>query len=414
VVSVLPAGADAAAVVDPGAPDRKGSLARSGGLVMPALTVVNAVGYVLAVAASRALEPEGYGALSALLAVLLVASVPALGLQAAVARTVATGSGRVEDLVASSVRVGLLTAVVGCAAAPLVASFLRTGLAGPLWVAAGLLPLAVLSAGQGVLQGRERFGALSLLICAQAVGKAVALVPLAVGGGAVSVLAALTLGSVVAAGAGLLLIRPVGGGQGRALGLREVGAASAGLLALLLLSNVDLLLARNQLTDVESGRYAVGAVLTKVAFWLPQAVAVVALPRLADPHEGGRLLRRAVALVAVLGGAAALAAWPLARPALTLAFGDDYASLEEVAPLFVVQGTALAVLQLLVYRGIALRHHRATGGVLAMTVVLVGVLLLLPEPSVDRYVVTATGMAVLTAALVMLLDGRDPRPATGE
>jgi hypothetical protein len=44
--------------LDRGAPARKelGSLARGGGLVAPALTLVNLIGYVLAVAAARAFD----------------------------------------------------------------------------------------------------------------------------------------------------------------------------------------------------------------------------------------------------------------------------------------------------------------------------------------------------------------------
>lgn len=70
-------------------PSARRSLTRGGGLVAPALTLVNVVGYVLAVAASRALDPDGYGELTALLGVLLLASVPALAVQAVVARSVA-------------------------------------------------------------------------------------------------------------------------------------------------------------------------------------------------------------------------------------------------------------------------------------------------------------------------------------
>ena len=57
--------------------------------------------------------------------------------------------------------------------------------------------------------------------------------------------------------------------------------ASQAMLALVLLVNLDLVLARHQLA-AQAGGYAVGAVVTKIAYWLPQAVGVLVLPRMAD------------------------------------------------------------------------------------------------------------------------------------
>ena len=65
---------------------------RGGGhSVLVALTAANGLGYLLTVVASRRLGPEGYGALAALLGLVLVGNVLALGLQAVVARRVVAG-----------------------------------------------------------------------------------------------------------------------------------------------------------------------------------------------------------------------------------------------------------------------------------------------------------------------------------
>lgn len=430
-VALLPASAEGPAVVDPGDARERGglaSLARSGSLVAPAMMVANLSGYLLAVVASHALAPEGYGELSALLGVLLVASVPALALQAVVARSVARrppgepAGARERAALVLSARLGLGLGLAGAALAPLVGAFLHTGLAGPLWLAAGLLPLAVLSAAQGLLQGDERFGALAVLLCAQAAARVVGLVPLLLGGGAGSVLAGLALGSALCATAVLVVGRLASPARTRATtsrsarqqaaavapalpGLptvRSTAQACGGLLALLLLSNLDLLLARHRLPGDASGAYAVGAVLTKAAFWLPQAVSVVAFPRLADPRAGARVLRSAVLVVAALGASAAVGALLLARPFLTTAFGEQYAPLASRAPLFVVQGAALALVQLLVYRGIALRRGSATAWVLGAVVVEAVVLLLLPAPGLGQVVAVAAATAVALALVVVV------------
>ena len=197
--------------------------------------------------------------------------------------------------------------------------------------------------------------------------------------------------------------------------LRATAQACGGLLALLLLSNVDLLLARHRLPGDASGAYAVGAVLTKAAFWLPQAVSVVAFPRLADPLVGGRVLRSAVLVLTVLGAAGVAGALLLARPFLVLAFGEQYAGLAGDAPLFVAQGAALALVQLLVYRGIALRRGGATACVLVAVAVEALVLLLLPQPAVGRFVgVAATVAVALAVAVVVPALRRGPADAQGQ
>ena len=68
--------------------------------------------------------------------------------------------------------------------------------------------------------------------------------------------------------------------------------------------------------------YALGAIATKVAFWLPQAIGVVFYPRLADPAQSGDSLRQAVTVVAGIGVVLTVAAG-LAGPLVPLVVGDD-------------------------------------------------------------------------------------------
>lgn len=411
---MVPVAADSPGVVDPGAAHDRGSLARGGGLVAPALTLVNLVGYVLAVAASRALDQDAYGELNALLGALLVASVPALAVQAVVARAIARRppgeepGPRERALVVRSLAGGLVVAVVAAVLAPLVAAFLHVGIAGPLWLAAGLVPLALLYGVMGVLQGRERFGALAVVVGAQGIGKAVGLLPLALDGGPAAVLAALAAGTLLSALLGVLLL---GRGAPGVLpdGLptvREAAAAAAGLFALLALANLDLLLARHVLTGDESGRYSAGAICAKAAFWLPQVVAVVVFPRLSDPVEGRALLRKAVLVVGGLSVLEVLGALVLARQVLELTFGQAYGSLAPLAPVFVVQGSVLSVVQLLVYRAIATRDAVPGRVVLGAAAVEAALVLVLRPDRPGPVVAVAAGVAVVLAAGLLARSAR--------
>jgi O-antigen/teichoic acid export membrane protein len=416
-VVLVPASADSAALVDPGTAAGRRSLARGGGLVGPALTLVNVVGYLLALVASRTLDEDRYGELTALLGALLVASVPALALQAVVARSLALRSAeepagpRERALLERSVVLGLGVSAVGAAVAPVVAAFLHCSVAGPLWLALGLLPMAVLYAAMGILQGEERFGLLALLIVGQAVGKAIGLLPLAFGDGPSTVLAWLTGGTALTALGGLAFVAHATGSLPRTRvsalpHVGEIAAAAGGLLALLALANLDLLLARNALSGDESGRYSAGTVCAKAAFWLPQVVAVVVFPRLSELDAGRAVLRRAVLVVASLGAVELVGSLLLGRLALEITFGQGYGSLGHVVPLFVLQGAALSVVQLLVYRAIATRDPVPVRLVLAALPVEAGLVLGLQLDRPVEVIAVAATVAVVTTLLLLARSGR--------
>lgn len=382
--------------MEEGATTTRASLARGGGLIAPALTLVNLMAYIVTVGAARQLSKDQYGSLIALLGVLVVACVPAIALQAVVARAARTAAA--GALLRRGLVLGLGASLVSAALSPVIAAFLHSGLTGPLLVSAQLAPFAVLSAAMGVLQGTERFAALAGVISLQAVGRGVGVLPLLSSGGANDVLLALTLGVTASALVAVLLVgRPTAGPSFRSI---DVANAMGGILALLLLANLDVLLARNVLSGSQSGRYAVGAVLAKAAFWLPQAVAVVVFPRLADPVAGKALLRRSAQLVAALGAVEVLGCVVLARPVLEITFGTSYGSLSPYAWLWVVQGAALSLVQLLVYRAIALRD-RLTGALIGVAAAVEAAVVLLVHP--DRPVTVIAISTVVAAATTGVL-----------
>jgi O-antigen/teichoic acid export membrane protein len=394
-----------------------GSLARGGGLVAPALTLVNIVGYVLTVAAARAFDKSTYGELNALLGVLLVLSVPALALQAVVARAIARRpagelpGARERLLLQRAVVVGLVVSAALALLSPLLAAFLHTGVSQPLWVALQLAPFAVLSGAMGVLQGAERFKALALVIVAQAVGKGLGLVPLVLGGGTDAVLAALAGGMFLIAAVALLVVRadPQGPAPRDLPGPRDLLLAVSGLLSLLVLANLDVLLARNVLSGDQSGRYSAGSVLAKAAFWLPQAVAVVVFPRLSDAEAGRVVLRKAVLVVGALGTLEVLGCLVLAKPALEITFGHSYGSLSGIAPLWVLQGAALSIVQLLVYRAIATGDPVASR-VVGVAAVLEAAIVLIARPTTPSPVIAVAVVVAVLLAAGLLLRSRLTQP----
>jgi O-antigen/teichoic acid export membrane protein len=334
----------------------------SAALVSAAFLGTNALAYAFTVLAARTLAPAAFGELAALTSVLLVGAVPATGVQTATAlylggRWGAEGIGRtIARLHAVAGGVGLAVAgVVTLLAAPVTAVLHLPGVVGVLWLAALLVPTTLIAGYQGLLQGAGRYGRLAgaNAFCglAKLAGGTAGLLS---GGTPTAALAGMTVGSCLAA----LAAWAVSGRPGLARGVREPGVAalraSAALLGFVLLLNLDLLLARHHLPAAAAGEYAVGSIVAKVAFWLPQGVGVVLLPQLADAAHRRRLLPVAVAVVGTLGALLTLATAALGARALPLIGGSAYGgTLGSATWLFAVLGGLLAVAQLLLYSGIA-------------------------------------------------------------
>jgi O-antigen/teichoic acid export membrane protein len=342
------------------------SLRRDALALAAGMAVANAGNYAFNLASAFLLGPESYGALAALLALVLVGSVPGLGLQAVVARrTALAGPGTGAEWPGTRRlvgRAGLGLALLTVLAGPGLGLFLHLDSAGPvLWLALALAPTPLLFAVQGLLQGRERFGALAAVMVAGAVVKlAFGLALVAAGLGVSGALAGVAAGGILAALAGLRLAGP--GTRGAHPGptiWREVGTATTGLLGLFLLANLDVLLARHYLDQAASGRYSLGAVVAKIAFWAPQFVVTLVFTRLVGAADPRRLLAGSAAVIAgfgglLAGGLAAADRLGLAVPVL----GQGYAGLGPLLPLFAALGTGLALVQLLLFEGIATRDRR--------------------------------------------------------
>lgn len=366
----LPVAADGTAVhVGAAAGRRSGALLRAGALVGVATAVANACAYAFTAVAARALGPGDFGAVGALLAVVLVASVPALALQAVAARRTAVsppeaGDGLDRVLLRTAFRLGAGVAAVVAATTPFLQAYLRLDdPSSVLWLALSLWPLTVVHAVQGLLQGRERFAALSAVFVLAGALRLVAGVLVVLAGGEVAaVLAATAVGYAAAAAASVVLVlRPERSDADRRTAERGVGVETAtaalGLLGLILLTNVDVLLARRHLPPRESGLYAAGAVFAKVAFWAPQAVVVLAFPTLASGRSA-TVLRTALVAVGGCGAVLVVGAALLGPLAVRLVFGEEYAEVARLAWVFTALGAALAVAQVLVFSGIAARTTR--------------------------------------------------------
>ncbi|GAA1717981.1 polysaccharide biosynthesis protein [Dietzia cercidiphylli] len=315
--------------------------------------LANIAAYLLHLPASRWLGPEGYGAFAALLSAQLLVAVPSLALQAVVAREHVRGAPH-EALRSLGARVALLVALIAALAVVPVSLLLDTPV---LATAAALSPgpvLCLLATEQGLLQGAERFRALGMVLALAGAGKVVpAVAVLAAGGGVGTALAAGAVGVAAAWAVAAWVCRatttrrsrpPAGGITLASPGVAAVLAAGQVQLVMMALTSVDLLLARALLSPEDAGRYALGAVAAKAAFWLPQAVGTVLYPRMADPAGHRGAVRSAVGVLLGIGSVVVLAA-ALAAPLVPAVVGEAYRPVTGVLWAFAGLGVTLSVLQ---------------------------------------------------------------------
>ncbi len=331
---------------------------------------MNVLVYAFTLAASRLLGPEKFGAVSASLSILLVANVGALALQATAARRIATSSAERRDPEAHDVIVSTWHVALGLGAlfllgAPLFMHMLHVPLVAALMIGLTVIPLTMVGGYFGVLQGSEHWRWLAVTFVAAGLGRA--------GFGSLGVvlfdsvtgaMVGLFLGAVVPAVVGYWGCRHVPHGRAGTHHsvLREVWHNGHSLLAFFVLTNLDVLVARNQFSLFDSGVYAAGSILTKSCLFLPQFVIIVAFPKIAQDQAANdrdsAWLRPLVGVLA-LGTCATLGCVLLPDLAVAFVGGTEYDTLATYAWVFTLQGTVYAVLQMVVYRQIARQAHVA-------------------------------------------------------
>jgi O-antigen/teichoic acid export membrane protein len=347
-------------------------LLRGSAGIAVAMAVMNITTYAFQIVAARILGPAEYGALAGLMAVLLVLSVLQLGLQATAARRISAEPDHVAQIertiMAVTYRAALALGGLTLLASPVVWVMLRLDNPVPaVLLAAAAVPLTVMGGQAGILQGERRWRPLAAVYVAVGVPRVVlGTACMLVSPTATSAMLGVLLGLLVPAAAGHLALRglrPEGAASDdhrhRAV-IREAVVSSIALMAFFVLSNVDIVVARNLLDSHDAGLYAGGLILTKAVLFLPQFVVVILFPSMSTEQARRPALLGGLGLVIGLGLGCTLGSWLLSDLAVTFIGGEEYAEVEPRLWLFAVLGTLLAALQLLVYSVLARRGTRTT------------------------------------------------------
>lgn len=391
-------------------------------VIAVAMGVMNLTTYGFTIIAARLLGPVEYGALAAVMGLLLVLNVLSLGLQATGARRIAA-SPEDRDAIQGAVmrttyRCAAALGALALLAAPLVSAVLNLdSLLVAALVAVTVVPLTVMGGQAGVLQGERRWGPLAGIYLGVGIGR--------IAFGIVTMLARPdTLGAMLGVTAGAFVPALVGwwalrrGPGARALPaaparlLAETVRNSHALLAFFALSNIDVVVARTVLPEHDAGLYAGGLILTKAVLFLPQFVVVIVFPSMSGESSARRINLLALGLVLAIGSATVAGTALLSDLALVFIGGPAYAEIQGILWLFAALGTVLAMLQLMVYNVVARQRQRR---VLVLWVGLVAVLAGgAVAAGVEALVVTVLAIDAAVFGVLLLRAGvRSPGRAVG-
>ena len=403
------------------------SLSAGGLAFLVATSAVNLSNFGFHLVVSRILGPASYGAISALIALTPVLSVPLGAVQAAITQAVVRqqrGDLALRKPLLWVGGCGAATVALAVAAAPLLDSYFRLHSGVPvawlgLWVGAGVVGLLPM----GVLIARLRLRYVAL---AQILG---ALLRLSLGAGLAEAhfgvsgaMAATAIGQVVITA---LLLLPVLVEIRRdapaliGLRLREAVFAILALGGMWSLAGIDTALGRHFLPSAQAGTYAAASTASRIAMFLPGAITIVAFPRFAsaahEHRDDRRLLVEVLLLTALLGGLAAAVILVVPGVVISVLFGSAFGASSGLVGLLSIEGACLAVIGTLVYYLLA-RHSvlPAIATWIVAGAAAVAISLVHRRPIDIAAVVTLLAAGLLAALLVPAWRISRPRPARGD
>ncbi len=390
------------------------SVVAKGLIFVGAATLVgNGSAYLLSMISARILNQADFGALGALLGLLVIIATLGISTQALTARRVSTATvANRSEVEGQAIRLSIFVGAAIVVGAFILAWPVSTIFAIPVVaVITGISSLAFVvvgSASMGIAQGREEHIKLSMAFIANGVGRAVGgiigvVVLQSVTGVGIGILIGCAVGAVISYQ--LICPRTFSSKLRDGIGI-EFGHVAHALIVLFTLTNIDVLLARIFLTEDLSGEYSVGVLLAKIAFFLPNAIIIVLFPKM-SAGDSTRAVYIATGLTALLGLVITLVSVFAGNLVIGILGGSQYKGLGSEAWLFALEGSAFALVQVLLYARLAAQDRRAVLAVWGALAVLVTVVAVWRHDTVAEIVTTVVVVSLILTVVGLLLDRRN-------
>jgi glycosyltransferase involved in cell wall biosynthesis/O-antigen/teichoic acid export membrane protein len=356
---------------------RRSETAKAAGMALATLAA-NAIAVVFTVVFARMLGVGEYGALGALLSTFTILAVAGSALQVAVARETALGHLGGPGSVVVTTRRWLIQLCTAGALLTALSVIFRAEIADLIavpehqWAAAAIVPTGILwmllGVLRGALQGLHAYAPVGQSIVLEQFGRLVLGLTLVIGGAGVTgaFLGTPLAMAVTAVWLTVLLERRAGGEvtaeeRPRTLASLVSGgwAPIVGLVFLAALQNVDVIIAKREMTDDAAGAYAAAVVAAKLVVWIAIGVGLYLLPeatrRAAAGLDPRPVFVRTLGLLALVAVPALVIFLVVPSLLLRVAFGEEYTTAADALVLLGAAMTFLAIAYLAVQYMLALR-----------------------------------------------------------
>ncbi|HEY8644053.1 MAG TPA: oligosaccharide flippase family protein [Candidatus Dormibacteraeota bacterium] len=373
-------------------------------------------GFVYHAIAGRILGPALYGEVASLVALYTVGGVVNLILILVLARYTATLEARgntsgVRYVVIRSTQVLAIPALAFIVLAALLsipgAAFLNLRSPVPLlWLGAAIAVFWFTAIPRGVLQGTQHFTALSLNLSLELIARtSLVFVLLKIGLAVTGAIAAMLGGVILAYAIGMYGLRDVLRVHGTRVPLRSMAGfaltATAGTLGVILLFNLDVVLAKHYLGDHDAGIYGGLNKIGTIVYYLTLSVSQVLFPRVVEAvHRNahpGRILLMSAGIMSALGACALVVFGLVPGLVVNVLFTSTFHDAAPYVFRIGVIGLGISLVNLLVQFLMAV-HDRLFIPILAGGVVLLAVLIVVFHQGVGEVV-----NSVLTTVLLLLV-----------
>jgi O-antigen/teichoic acid export membrane protein len=320
------------------------------------LAVPQGLAYAASVVAARLLVPAEFGAFGAMQGITQIGTPIGLAIQAIAARRLVKNSqNKHHDLLKFglevSIAVMILTLLVSF---PLSSIFQIDYLVLVLTIGA-VAPFVFISTQLGIAQGKELYLKVAGIYIVFGIGRSIsAIVGLLIYPELISVGIGFFGGTLLS----VIFAHYILGNSNKfwktvraEKGVSELYKAAQALIALYVLVNIDVLLARIVLSPAQSGVYTVGMLVAKIAFFMPQAITVVLFPKMGKNDSSA--LRLAVLGTTLIGSAYVGFCYFASEFVVNAIGGSGYSELYSEVWMFALEGSLFAILQVLLYGRIA-------------------------------------------------------------
>jgi O-antigen/teichoic acid export membrane protein len=380
-------------------------------------------GFVYHAIAARILGPELYGEVATLVALYAVGGALNLILILVLARYAATLQARgntsgLRYLVIRSTQVLAVPFLICVLAAILlagpIASFERLHSPAPVvWLGVAIAVFWYAAVPRGLLQGTQRFVALSLNLSLELIARTVFLfILLKFGLGVSGAVIAVLLGIGFAYTLGMFSLRDVLSVHGERVPLRSAASfavtAAIGTIGVLLLYNLDVVLAKHYLPDHQAGIYGSLNKVGTIVYFLTLSVSQVLFPRVVEAvarnAHAPRLLAMSATIMSGLGACALVVFGLVPNVVVNVLFSSSFRDGGPYVLRIGIVGLSISLVNLLVQFLMAV-HDRLFIPILTAGVVLMALLIAVLHADVAAVVndVLAANLILLSVLAIRVL-----------